>query len=60
MWEIHEAVKNEMHVDDVAESLETADERMKKFKQQRFHIIDSFVACQREAKNLIHHLRLVF
>ena len=57
MWEIHEAVKNEMHTDDVADTLEAAEDQIKRFRQNRFHIIDSFVACQREAKNLIHHLR---
>ena len=58
MWDIHEAVKSEMHLDDAVSTLNAAEEQIKKFRQQRYHIIDSFVACQREAQNLIHHLRL--
>ncbi|XP_076823491.1 triple functional domain protein-like isoform X2 [Clavelina lepadiformis] len=56
LWNTHEGVRNEMQEDDVADTLEAAESRMKRFRGQRYQLIDSFVACQGEAKSLLHNL----
>uniref|UniRef100_H2XVV8 DH domain-containing protein n=1 Tax=Ciona intestinalis TaxID=7719 RepID=H2XVV8_CIOIN len=57
LWNAHDGVKSELQGDDVADSLEGAEERADRFRRQRYRLIESFIASQQEAKNLLHHIR---
>ena len=59
LWNGYEAIRVDMQEDDVADTLEGAEERIQRFRRQRFGIVESFIDCQKESKNLLHHLRLL-
>uniref|UniRef100_H2ZI12 AH domain-containing protein n=1 Tax=Ciona savignyi TaxID=51511 RepID=H2ZI12_CIOSA len=57
LWNSHDGVKSDLREDEVADSLEGAQDRMERFRRQRYRLIENFIASQQEAKNLLHHLR---
>jgi len=57
LWNGYETARNETYEEDVADTLEGAEERVKRFAHHRRALVVAFCNCQKEAKSLLHHLR---